>query len=158
MSEDMTQPSLQWSPAVQLLIVSGEVVRSLRHWLSPEISDHRPSMGLILIFLLMGLSQIHLVSSNLFLQLISSPLVLLVFLLSHSSFCNNEMIWRKVAWSANKQCLRGWNVVYLLSILVHIIYQRFPSVFLVSQLSLVWRRTFEWLQTINAKVILLQDR
>ena len=64
------------------------------------------------------------VSSNLLLQIISSLLVLLPFLLLHPSFCNNEMIWKKGGLVCSQQCLLGWNVVYLLSILVHIyIYQ-----------------------------------
>lgn len=162
--QDVIQPStLQGSPVdTKLLIGREKVVRSLRHWpfLQEMISDHSPSMGLILSFLLMGLSQIHLVSSNLFRQPISSLLVLLVFLLSHSSFCNNEMIWKKVASSANKQCLLGWNVVYLLSVLVHIIYQfSFSfSCFLFTSVPHVWHSTFEWVQTINAKVMFWQDR
>lgn len=35
------------------------------------------------------------VSSNLLLQIISSLLVLLLLLLPHPSFCNNETIWKK---------------------------------------------------------------
>lgn len=88
--------ALQWTPVdTKLLAGGGEVVGSPWHCLSlqQKLSDHSPSMGLTLISLLMWLSQVYL--SNLLLQIISSLLVLLLFLVRHSSFCNNEMIWKK---------------------------------------------------------------
>lgn len=58
-----TTLALQWTPVdTKLLAGSGKVVRSLQHCLplQQKLSDHSPSMRLILILLLMWLSQVHL--------------------------------------------------------------------------------------------------